>query len=62
MQREVKLVLYTPTENFHTVDIYVDGNRVHCGRAYVTPEEALSAAKAAVVTALTNMVIEYQTA
>jgi hypothetical protein len=37
---EVKLVCYQPNGDFYTVDIYMDGERVHCGRGHFTPAAA----------------------
>jgi hypothetical protein len=46
MQKEIKMVLFSPTENHYAVDIYVlepDGKRwqrEHCGRGWVSTQAA----------------------
>lgn len=35
MQIEIKLVYFKPTSGHYAVDIYVNGDRQHCGRGHL---------------------------
>ncbi len=40
-QHEFKLVLFNPTSEHWTVDVYEGKTRVHCGRGWKTQREAM---------------------
>ncbi len=44
-QREIKLVLFSPSPDNFAVDIYVDGERVHCGRGHFWETAAIDEAR-----------------
>lgn len=43
-QREIKLVLFSPTKDHFAVDVYVDGERVHCGHGHFWEYQAFEEA------------------
>lgn len=40
MQKEVKVVFFQPTEGHWAADVYINGERVHCGKGWKTEDGA----------------------
>jgi hypothetical protein len=53
---EVKLVLFSPKDGFHAVDVYVDGNRVYCGQGFQSPKTAMLTTMKWLETAMTERI------